>query len=154
MIIQTNNLNDARKQINLLKKEGKKVIVFAQDDEFNRKIFENKDVDLVIGLEFNKQDFMKQRNSGLNEILCTLAKKNNISIGIDLDTIRKLDSIEKAKVLARIRQNIQLCKRIGTKINFLGDIGKIEIMGFIKVLGGNTKQGIDACLENPENYKV
>ena len=44
MIVETNNLNQARKQIQELKKQKKQVIVKAQDDEFNRKILENKDV--------------------------------------------------------------------------------------------------------------
>ncbi|MFH1359381.1 MAG: hypothetical protein ABIH37_05825 [archaeon] len=141
-MINTTNLNEARKQIMKLKKEGKEVVVVAQDDDFNRKIFENKDVDMVVGLELHdRKDFMKQRDSGLNEINCKLAHDNNIKIGIDVGKIGKLEKIEKARVLARVRQNIQLCKRTGTKIVVLGDSGKQEIMSLFLVLGGSTSQG-------------
>lgn len=151
-MINTNNINEAIKQIQKLKKEGKKIFVQARGDEFNRKIFENKDI-IVLGLEFNKSDFLKQRNSGLNEVLCKLARDNNIKIGIDIDKISKLDKIEKARVLSRIRQNIQLCKRIGCKMivfseNNKNNISKQEIMSFFLSFGGSTKQGKDAEVFN------
>ena len=77
-MINTNNLNEARKQIQKLKKEGKEVIVLAQNDDFNRKIFENKEVSMIVGLEFDGKDRLKQRDSGLNEVLCKLAKSNDV----------------------------------------------------------------------------
>src|SRR3989338_8145669 len=113
-IINTQNLNEARKQIQKLKKENKQVIVWAQTDEFNRKILENKDVDMIAGLELNKKDRLKQRDSGLNEVLAKLAKQNNIKIGLDISELKNKKGKEKAKILARIMQNIKLCKRTGT----------------------------------------
>ncbi|MEK6831077.1 MAG: hypothetical protein AABX77_03540, partial [Nanoarchaeota archaeon] len=92
-------------------------------------------------LEFNRKDFLKQRNSGLNEVLCKLAKENNIKIGIDFSRIVKLDKIEKARVLARVRQNIELCKRIGCRLIIVGDYIKQDTMSFFLILGGSTKQG-------------
>ncbi len=145
-MITTKNINEARKQIQLLKKSGKEIVVQSQDDEFNRKIFENKDVDIITGLEFDRKDFLKQRNSGLNEILCKLAKENNIKIGIDISKIIKLDKLEKARVLARVRQNIFLCSKIGCKMIVLNNhnYGNQEVMSFFISLGGNTKQGEEA----------
>ena len=117
-------------------------LVRAQDDNFNRKILENKDVDMIIGLEMHdRKDYMKQRDSGLNEILCKLAKANDIKIGIEIENIGKLNNVEKARVLSRIRQNIVLCKRTGAKIFLLGKLGKQDVMGFFTSLGGSTKQG-------------
>jgi ribonuclease P/MRP protein subunit RPP1 len=117
MEINTSNLNQARKQIQELKKQKKQIIVQAQDDEFNRKILENKDVDIFLSPEsHNKKDRLKQRDSGLNEILCKLATKNNIKIGINLKEIQKLSKQDKAIILARIIQNIKLCKRTKTQI--------------------------------------
>ena len=111
-IINANNLNEARKQIQQLKKENKKIIVQAQDNEFNRKILENKDVDILLSPELHeRKDRLKQRESGLNEVLCKLAAKNKIKIGIDIEKIIKKPAKEKAKILARIMQNIYLCKK-------------------------------------------
>lgn len=145
-MITTNNINEARKQIQLLKKSGKEIVVQSQDDEFNRKIFENKDVDIITSLEFDRKDFLKQRDSGLNEILCRLAKENNIKIGINISKIIRLDKLEKARVLARVRQNIFLCSKIRCKMIVLNNhnYGKQEVMSFFISLGGNTKQGEEA----------
>ena len=142
-IINTSNLNQARKQIQELKKQGKQVIVQAQDDEFNRKIFENKDVNIVIGLELHdRRDKLKQRDSSLNEILAKLAKQNNIKIAININEIQKLDKKQKAIVLARIIQNIQLCKRTGTKIFIFPEENyqKQDILGFFLSLKASTQQ--------------
>ena len=117
----------------------KEVVVLAQDDGFNRKIFENKDVDMIVGLEFNKKDGLKQRASGLNEVLCKLAKANDVKIGVDIGKISKLSKMEKALVLARVRQNIELCKRVGVKLVPL-DSSKQEVMSFFLSLGGSTNQ--------------
>src|SRR3989344_1137091 len=108
-IINTNNLNEARKQIQKLKKEGKEIIIKAQDDEFNRKILEIRGCDVLLSPEMHtRKDKLKQRDSGLNEVLCKLAEKNNIKIGINLGEIAKLPKKEKAIILSRIIQNISL----------------------------------------------
>jgi RNase P/RNase MRP subunit p30 len=139
-MINNKNLNEVRKEISRLRDAGSEVIVHAQDDDFNRKIFENKDVDVVFGLEMhNRRDYMKQRDSGLNEVLCKLAKKNGIKIEVDLKGIQKLSVVEKAKALARVRQNIVLCRRVGVEIVVDG-VGKAERRSFMGVLGGSSGQ--------------
>ena len=144
-MISTSNLNEARKEIQQLKKENKTVIVQAQSNEFNRKILENKEVDIITDLELHKRkDKLKQRDSGLNEILCKLASKNNIKIEINLDKIKQLDKKEKAETLARIKQNISLCKRTNAKIVFLDNIKKQDVLSFFLTLKGNTKQATEA----------
>lgn len=148
-IISTTNLNELRKQIQRLKKEDKEkkaktnqpIIVQAQNDEFNRKIFENKDVDIILGVETQKtKDYMKQRNSGLNEIHCKLAKQNNIKIAIDLNNLKKQSAKDKAILLARIKQNIILCKRTKTKLIILPKPSKQEAISLFLSLGASTKQ--------------
>jgi len=144
-MINTKNLNEVRKEILRLKKDGKEVVVRAQDDDFNRKIIESKDVNMIVGLESRgERDYMKQRNSGLNEVLCKLAKQNDIEIGVEIDKIGKLGKVEKARVLSRVSQNIRLCKRTGAKVVLLCDsckLSKQDIMSFFTVLGGSTEQG-------------
>lgn len=139
-MITTKNINEVRKEIQKLVKERKKVIVEAGDDDFNRKIFEMKNVDIVVCLEFDRKDKLKQKNSGMNEVIAKLARENDIIVGIDIDKIKKLDLLEKGKVLARIKQNINLCKRTGAGIVLLNTSPR-EAMSFIISLGGSTHQG-------------
>ncbi len=140
LMINTKDINEARKEIQKLVRAEEKIVVYAQDDDFNRKIFEIKNVDMVVGLEIGGRDRLKQRSSGMNEVIAKLAKKNNIEIGIDLSKIRGLNPLEKGKVLSRIRQNISLCKRTKARIVILG-IDSKEANSLIVSLGGDTQQG-------------
>ena len=150
-IINTTNLTQVRKQIQELKKQKAKqeIIIKAQDDAFNRKILENKDVDILLSPESHlRKDYMKQRDSGLNEIHCKLAKENNIKIAIELSKINKLPAKDKAIILARIRQNIILCKRTNTKIILIDKekFTKQDIMSFMQTLDASTQQAKQANL--------
>jgi len=138
-MINTKNINEARKQIQKLKKEKKKIIVQAQESEFNRKIIENKDVDIFLDPHIHKRKSpLKQKDSGLNEILCKIAKKNNIKIGLTLSKIKS--SKNKSIVLARVMQNIRLCKKTGTEIILLGRYDKKDAFSFLLSLGCSTSQ--------------
>lgn len=142
-MIDNTNLNQARKEIQKLKEDGKIVLVQAQGDDFNRKMFENSDIDVIVGLEIHdRKDYLKQRDSGLNEILCRLAKKNGIKIGIELKKIVKLGPRGKALVLSRIMQNIRLCRRVGVRMVIMDSesFGEQELSGFLISLGASTKQ--------------
>jgi RNase P/RNase MRP subunit p30 len=101
-------------------KEGLKVV--RADKKNLRKIFESKNVDLVVGLEsvFGR-DNLHYLKSGLNQVLCNLAVKNKIGVGFSFYDI--LESKEKDKVLGRVIQNVNLCKKY--KVNFmLGSFAK------------------------------
>jgi RNase P/RNase MRP subunit p30 len=136
-MINNTDLVKVRNEIKRLVSRDERVVVRAHGDDFNRKIFEMRDVDMVIGLEFFKRDRLKQRDSGLNEVLVKLAKKNGIVIGVDVGRLVKLDKLEKAKVLSRVRQNIKLCKRVGVGVvGWPFDIiEKRDFEAFLKVVG-------------------
>ncbi len=140
-MINTTNLNQVRKQIQELKKQKKQVIVQAQDDEFNRKILEIPDVDIFLGSEIhNRKDRMKQRDSGLNEINCKLAVKNNIKLAINLPLVIQLPKKEKAKVLARVMQNIYLCKKTKAQlIVFPSKYKKQDVISLFLSLKSSTQ---------------
>ena len=145
MIINSTNLNEIRKQVQKIKKQSPKelVIVKAQDIDFNSKILEQKDIDILLSPEsHNRKDKFKERDSGLNEYLCRLAKKNNIKIAIDLDAMSILEKKDKARVLARIMQNIELCKRTKTDIILFPKekYQKLDVLSFFKSLKGSTDQ--------------
>ena len=146
MIISTENLTEIRNQIQKIKKTNPKeiIIVKARDEEFNRKVLEIKGVNVLLSPEMHKgKDKLKQRDSGLNEFLCKLAKKNNIKIGICIDEIISLPPMQKANMIARIIQNIKLAKRTKTEIILWPEnkYQKQDIMAFITVLKGSTEMG-------------
>jgi RNase P/RNase MRP subunit p30 len=151
-IITTSKLTDALKEIDKLKQKGEKVIVLSQDDEFNRKILENKKINIfLINEEIESKDYSKQRNSGLNEVLAELGAKNKIKIGINIEEIIKEDKKEQAKSLARLAQNILLCKKAKTDMiifseNKLKD--KRAIFSLLITLGLDTKKAEKAVQES------
>jgi len=90
------------------------VFIAIKNSENNREIIEVSKANLIFSIEENnKRDFMHQRASGLNQILCKLAKQNNVAIGFSLSSI--LDSKNKHVILGRIMQNIKLCRKYKVK---------------------------------------
>lgn len=138
MIISTPDSNDAVWHLQKLKKEGEKeIVVRAQDTLFNRKILERKDVHILLSPELHtRKDSLKQRDSGLNEHMCRLAKENSIIIGIDVEVIQRLGRKEKAIVLSRIRQNLFLGKKAGCRFIVYPPhhFKKQDVEGFFRVL--------------------
>jgi RNase P/RNase MRP subunit p30 len=147
-IINTDDLNFARKKILEQKKDignsdNKIIIIKAKDEEFNRKILEISDVNVLLSPEnHQRKDKLKQKDSGLNEYLCKLAKKNNIKIAIDLENLKNADKKQKAILLSRIIQNIKLCKRTKTEIVFfpIKNYNKLDLISFIFTLNGLPRQ--------------
>ena len=116
-IVNTPNLEKAKKEIKNLQRENKKtIIVQAQNDNFNRKILEYGKFNILLGIECgNRKNTPRQIDSGFNHILAKIAKKNDVAIGIDLNSLQKLNKTQKAIQLARIKQNIDVCKKTKTK---------------------------------------
>ena len=117
VIIKENNFDKARREIK--KNKDKKIIFSSNDDELNRKILESERINVLLLNQANKKDFQKQRNSGFNQVLARIAKKNKIEIGINLDEIIESFPKEKSVMLARIKQNIKLCNKAKLKIKFM-----------------------------------
>ena len=135
ILIQEKTFEKARNEIR--KNLDKKVIFSSDDDNLNRKILEKEKIDIFMLLLADRKDFQKQRNSGFNHVLAKIAKKNNIIIGINLDEIINSNLKEKAKVLARVRQNIKLCNKNKLKMRFVfsdknkRDIHDLKALGLI-----------------------
>jgi RNase P/RNase MRP subunit p30 len=114
MITEEKDFNKLRE---LVKKEKKIKIYSSDDDEINRKVIEKLPVEiLLINLE-NRKDFLKQRNSGFNQVLAKIAKKKKVKIGINLDEI--IESKEQNRVIARLKQNISICKKEKLEMQFV-----------------------------------
>jgi len=138
IIIQENNFEKARKKIREAKE--KQIIFSSDNDELNRKILEKENINILLINQTGRKDKQKQRDSGFNQVLAKIAKKKNIIIGINLDEI--INSKEKSKILARIRQNIKLCNKNKLKIKFISskqkrDLHDLKSLGL--VLGMPTK---------------
>ena len=98
------------KNINKIRNKLGKAFVAVKSQDSNREIIEKSKADMIFSLEDSlKRDFIHQRASGLNHILCRSAKENKIIIGFSLSLI--LNSQNKFSVLGRMAQNIRLCKK-------------------------------------------
>ena len=115
-ILTADTFEKARKQIH---KSKPPIIFTSEDDELNRKILEKENINILLLNQKNRRDFMKQRNSGLNQVLAKEAKRNRVAIGINLNEIIESTGKEKSKILARIKQNVKLCNKHKLKMQFL-----------------------------------
>jgi len=119
IIIKENDFQKARKKIREFKKENKDIIFSSGDDELNRKVLEKEDIDVFLINLASRKDRMKQRDSGFNHVLAKIAKKNGVSIGINIDEVISSKGKEKSEILARIRQNIKICNKNKLKMTFI-----------------------------------
>lgn len=132
IFITENNFDKIKK---LIKENKDKEIIFSSDDdELNRKILEKEKINTLLLNQKERRDFQKQRNSGLNHILAKLAKQNEVIIGINLDEVIESNGKQKARILARIMQNIKICNKNNLKMKFLYKIYERNIFD-LKSLG-------------------
>jgi len=76
----------------------------------NRNFFESKKTDIITSLETSlDKDKTHYKESGLNQVLCKLAKKNKIAIAFNFNNI--LNAKKRYLILGRIMQNIRLCRK-------------------------------------------
>ncbi len=123
VLIWSNNFEKARNDIR--KNKGKEIIFLSSNDELNRKVLEKLPIQILLINQTGRKDFQKQRNSGFNQVLARLAKKNNVAIGINLDEIinAKIPE-EKSQILSRARQNVKLCNKHKVRMKFIAQKGR------------------------------
>ena len=134
-MINTSNINEVRKQIDKLFKSGKKVIVQGRDIAFNRIILENKKVDTLILTHRQPKIGLKQRESGLNHVLCKIATTNDIILAVNLQEFQTGDKKERAILISRLLQNIKLIKKFKNKFTLLNYKNKEQAKSFLFTLG-------------------
>jgi len=134
------NSEEARNAIEKASKNKEKVIVLGRDIEFNRKILENKRVNVLILNHKIGRDKLKERDSGLNQVLCNIARDNNIAFAIDFNEIITSDKKQRAKILSRINQNIKLIKKFKNKLIVINQPeDKLSLSALFRILGADTK---------------
>jgi len=137
IVARGNTFEEARKNIRELKSQylKEKIGFVSGDDELNRKILEKEDINFLVILQCGRKDRLKQHDSGFNQVMARIAKKNNIVIGICLDEIVNSTGKEKADILARIKQNISLCSKNKLNMRFCGktekDIYDLRALGLV-----------------------
>lgn len=136
-MINTTNIEEAKK---LIKKEEIPKIVLAQNDEFNRKLLEYGKFNILLSPEMgSRKNKIRQTDSGLNHVLAKIAKKNNISIGINLEELKKLQPKQKGERLSKIKQNIKICRKAKTELAIKTRYLQ-EAKNLLQNLGASTTQ--------------
>ena len=107
--------------------KAKKIADFTLVQNPERKAIEKKSPNILFDLELsNKRDFMFQRNSGLNHILCRFMRENQIAYYVNFNQILK--SKNKQILLGRIIQNLRLCKKYNVKVGIASFSNKLTDM--------------------------
>jgi len=135
ILISENSFERARKEIK--GNTNKKIIFSSNNDKLNRKVLEKEPIDILLLNQSQRKDKLKQRSSGFNHVLARIAKKNNITIGINLDEIINSKGKNKSEIIARIGQNIKLCNKNRLKMKFISlnknkrDIYDLRALGLV-----------------------
>lgn len=119
-IIKEQSYDKIKKEIKGAKDIGKIPLITISSDELARKLAEKeKEITIALLLK-NRKDKLYQRDTGIDLATLKFMSKNNNTLGIIFDELLNLDNkIEKAKILARIKQNIKLAKKNKTIIKFI-----------------------------------
>ena len=100
---------------NDIMKNRKHGLVFVESIGKDRNILEKGCADILFNIEKNSgKDFMHQRGSGMDHVMCKLAADKNIVIGFSFSDILGNEK-NKAMVLGRIEQNIRLYHKFKVK---------------------------------------
>lgn len=133
------NNKEIHKVKNVLKDE--KAFVVIKSSTNDKDVIEKLKPDVIFSFEENaKKDFIHQRASGFNHILCKSAKDSGVMIGFSLSSILNVE--DKHKILGRMMQNIDLCRKYKVKMliaSFAKDPSGMksphDLISLFKVLG-------------------
>jgi len=114
MKIVKGTLADSKNLKKIKNKTEEGVFVAAKSSDKDMEIMEGSLANLIFSFEENqRRDFIHQRASGLNHILCSLARKNNITVGFSFASI--LNAKNTYEILGRIMQNLRMCRQFKVK---------------------------------------
>jgi len=132
--------------------KNKSKLVFVKATEDNRFAFEKSKPDMVFAIEeVQPRDFMHQRGSGLNHIMCRFAKENNVKIGFSFNSILNSSTMSRAQIIGRMQQNIALCRKYKCK-TVIASFAKSpyemrspkDLLAFFIEIGMHQKEAKDA----------
>lgn len=128
LILSASDLKKIKKN-NLLRLQQKKlnIIVDAKEMDYSdiRFLIEKKIPFLIYNFEYHKnKSFTYQPNSGIDNVLAKLMKKNSIKYGINISLFKKKIS-QNSFIYIRFVQNIKICKK--EKVEIFPFSGEEEI---------------------------
>jgi len=117
-LIKIQNIEQLRKAIDKAHALSLRVFVLGISDTINRIALEHKKTSALVSPEFGRvRDFINYRNSGLNHVLCKIAKENGKEIIENFSDLIDSDKKTKAVILGRILQNARLCKKYDVRFS-------------------------------------
>ncbi len=139
----------------LILKEG------GSEDQ-NRKFVSNKQINVLMDPELKSLgDKVHYRVSGLNQVLAKLAKTNDVAIGFGFSFVLNANGVERARILGRMRQNVKICSKVGTKMvvcsyaNNLKEMrGAKDLLAFARLIGMSGDESKNALNWKPNEKKV
>jgi len=91
-------------------------LVVAKSSDSDRILVESKKISIIYGFEeSHRKDYMHQRASGLNHIICELAGKNNVAVGFSYSSLFNKKPETSSLIMGRMMQNIALCRKYKVK---------------------------------------
>ncbi len=106
-LIEFNTKKDLKKKLD--QERGLRIVVGSKN---NRLVVEAKKVDILLSPEKGiKKDSFHFRNSGLDHVICELAKKNDTTIGFNFNEVLTSQGVLRAEKLGRMMQNVRLCRK-------------------------------------------
>jgi len=101
-----------------------KIGIYGGDDAFNRRVVESLKIDYLISVEsLTKFDNLKQRDSGLNHVVAKMMEDKGVGVVVDMSAISKLSGKVKAERIARVIQNVKVCRKVGCRV-LIGSLAK------------------------------
>jgi len=127
-------------------------IIVGGDEDRNLKAVKNGNVDILMSPELMKgKDNLHWRNSGLNQVMLSLAKKNNVAIGFALQSVLQTGGVKRAQSIGRMMQNVGLCRKYKVKMvlcSFAKDIFGLrsasDMQSFGRVIGMTPTEAKEA----------
>src|SRR3989344_499802 len=119
-LYESNNFSEEKinKKLELIKEKFNlnfETGIIVKNQDKDRFLIESKKVKLIYGFEeLGRKDYLHQRASGLNHIMCELARKNNVFIGFSYGSLLN-GEVKASLVLGRMTQNIKLCRKYKVK---------------------------------------
>ena len=137
VLVKTQNIDIMRRIIDKFSSVFSFIIVLGMNDEINRACLEHKKTNALLSPEFErKKDFINYRNSGLNQVLCKIARDNKKIIIENLSDLQG-DKKTRALLLGKIMQNARLCRKYKTKfiLTFFNKMfSAFELKNFEKII--------------------
>ncbi len=126
--------------------------VILRANESIRHILETLKPAYLYGMEFHeKRDSMHQRNAGLNQVLCSIAEKNKVTMTIPLQELLRCTAAKRSIIIGRISQNCRLCRKYKVKMKlatFASSPYQMrsprDLMSLALIFGMDTKQAKEA----------